>query len=93
MIKEEMMAKIASDTMISRGIVEDVVNSMLENIEQSLVNGESVVFRGFGTFEAKERKAKIGRNVKAGIPVQIPAHITPVFKASDALKKKVYREV
>ena len=29
MIKEEMMAKIASDTMISRGIVEDVVNTRI----------------------------------------------------------------
>ena len=90
MIKEDIITQIAADTMTRKVLVEEVVNSFLDNIEKAMVNG---IIRGFGTFQTTERKAKVGRNIKAGIPVRIPAHIEPVFKPSEALKKKVYREV
>ena len=90
MIKEELLAKVASDTMVSRGTIDTVVNSF---IEIELVDGDNVVIRGFGEFRNVERKAKVARNIKAGTPIHIPAHIEPDFKVSDALKKKCYREV
>ena len=90
MIKEDIVTQVASDTMTRKVIVEEVINSFLE---KAMVNGDNVVIRGFGTFQTAERKAKVGRNIKAGVPVKIPAHIEPVFKPSEALKKKVYREV
>ena len=93
MIKEDIITQIAADTMTRKVLVEEVINSFLDNIEKAMVNGDNVIIRGFGTFQTKERKAKVGRNIKAGIPVRIPAHIEPVFKPSEALKKKVYREV
>ena len=93
MIKEDIMTKVAKDTMISRGAVEDVINSFLNNIEEALINNDRVVIRGFGTFKTVERKEKVGRNIKAGIPIKIPAHIAPVFEVSDSLKQKVYREI
>lgn len=93
MIKEDIVTHVASDTMTRKVIVEEVINSFLENIENAMVDGDNVVIRGFGTFQTAERKAKVGRNIKAGVPVKIPAHIEPVFKPSEALKKKVYREV
>lgn len=93
MIKEELLAKVASDTMVSRGTIDTVVNSFIENIEKALVDGDNVVIRGFGEFRNVERKAKVARNIKAGTPIYIPAHIEPDFKVSDALKKKCYKEV
>ena len=64
-IKEELLAKVASDTMVSRGTIDTVVNSFIENIEKALVDGDNVVIRGFGEFRNVERKAKVARNIKA----------------------------
>ena len=41
---------------------------------------------GFGTFEVKEREARVGRNPRTKETVEIPATRTPAFKASKALK-------
>lgn len=91
MIKKEIISKVASDTMLKKVVVEDVINSFLLNIENALSVGDNVVIRGFGTFEVVEQKEKVGRNINEGTPMIIPAHLVPKFNASDALKKKIYK--
>ncbi|MBW8383839.1 MAG: HU family DNA-binding protein, partial [Youngiibacter sp.] len=44
---------------------------------------------GFGTFEVKERKARVGRNPKTNEEIQIPAFKQPAFKAGKDLKEIV----
>jgi DNA-binding protein HU-beta len=53
---------------------------MFKEIKQSLIAGENIYIRGFGSFITKKRAAKIGRNIKKNIAVEIPAHYTPAFK-------------
>ena len=89
MTRDEILKAVSNDTMYSRGVVEDVVGSLFEVIENCLLNGEKAVIQGFGTFKTVERKARIGRNIKEGTPVHIPAHVAPDFKPSEYLKNKV----
>jgi len=47
---------------------------------ESLITGENIYIRGFGSFITKKRAAKIGRNIKKNVAVHIPEHFIPAFK-------------
>ena len=51
--------------------------------------GEKVQLSGFGTFEVKDREARIGRNPHTKEAIDIPATRVPSFKASKALKDNI----
>lgn len=60
---------------------------MLASIAEALAAGEKVNLVGFGTFEVRERAARIARNPQTGEPVEVPATKVPAFKAGKGLKK------
>jgi DNA-binding protein HU-beta len=55
-------------------------------IAKSLKKGGRVQITGFGTFEAKKRKARTGRNPRTGETIKIAATKTPSFRAGKGLK-------
>ena len=55
----------------------------------ALAKGEKVQLTGFGTFETKERSARMGRNVHTKEAMEIPASRVPTFKPSKNLKDLV----
>jgi DNA-binding protein HU-beta/integration host factor subunit alpha len=70
--------------------VQLVIQSFIDQITDSLAQGESVVLRNFGVFEVKEMRAKIGRNPKdPSKNVPIPARAVVKFKAGKEMKEKV----
>lgn len=86
MNKTELIAAAAEHAGLSKKDTERVISAALEAITTSLVNGERVQISGFGTFETKQREARIGRNPRTGEAVEIDASRVPQFKASKALK-------
>ena len=62
------------------------VEAVLGAITETLRKGEQVALSGFGTFVAKTRAARTGRNPRTGEPVAIPASRAPAFKAGKGLK-------
>lgn len=87
MTKAEIVNNIAKKTGLDKAAVLAVVESFMECVKESLVNGEEVTLRGFGTFQIKERAKKLGRNISAEKSVIIPAHNIPFFKPADAFKE------
>ena len=65
---------------------EDAVTAVLESIANGVRTDQKVQLIGFGTFEVKNRAARMGRNPKTGEPMQINASKSVGFKASAALK-------
>jgi len=55
-------------------------------IAAALVAGDKIAISGFGTFEARGRKARAGRNPHTGETLDIPATRAPAFKAGKPLK-------
>jgi DNA-binding protein HU-beta len=55
-------------------------------IAKTLKKGTRVQITGFGTFEAKQRKARTGRNPRTGETIKIAATKTPAFRAGKGLK-------
>ena len=89
MNKTELIAVAAQAVGMTKKDTERVLNAALDAITASLVNGEKVQLSGFGTFEIKEREARVGRNPHTKESVEIPATTVPVFKASKVLKDTV----
>ena len=89
MNKSELIAIAAENTGMTKKDTERILNAAIDAIAASLVRGEKVQLSGFGTFEAKEREARIGRNPHTGDAVEIPATRVPGFKASKALKDSI----
>lgn len=58
-------------------------------IATELAGGKKVVFPGFGTFERRKRKARMGRNPQTGASMKIPARKYPAFKPGKNLKEKI----
>ncbi|MGB1777921.1 MAG: HU family DNA-binding protein [Longimicrobiales bacterium] len=58
-------------------------------IAGALKGGKRVQITGFGTFEAKHRKARQGRNPRTGQTIQIAASNTPAFRAGKGLKDAI----
>ena len=56
---------------------------------QYIVKGEKVTITGFGTFESRSVAARMGRNIKTGSPIKIPASRRPAFKAGKTLKDAI----
>lgn len=89
MNKTELIAAIAEQTQLSKKDSEKAVNAVLETIGDTLSKGEKVVLVGFGTFEVRNRAARMGRNPSTKEEIKIPASKAPAFKAGKGLKDKV----
>ena len=89
MNKTELIAAAAMSTGLTKKDTERVINAALDAITASLIEGEKVQLSGFGTFELKDREARVGRNPHTKESVEIPATTVPVFKASKVLKDTV----
>lgn len=90
MNKAELVNKVAEKTGFKKKEAEAVLDAVLDTIQETLVDGDSVRLIGFGTFETRARKARQGRNPQQPETViDIPASKAPVFKAGKSLKDAV----
>ena len=89
MNKSELIAVVAQNAGLTKKDAERVMNAAFDAMTAALVKGEKVQLSGFGTFEVKEREARIGRNPHTKEAIDIPATRVPVFKASKALKDNI----
>ena len=90
MNKTELIKRVSEKTGMTKKASADVLAAVLETIEEALVRGDRVQLVGFGTFEVRNRKARLGRNPqKPDEVMEIPASKAPVFKAGKALKDSV----
>ena len=89
MNKTELIAIAAENSGIARKDAEKVVNAAIEAITAAMAAGDKVQLSGFGTFEAKQREARMGRNLRTSEVIEIPATRVPAFKASQVLKDTI----
>ncbi len=73
--------------------VELSVKILLEQLSQTLADGERIEIRGFGSFSLHYREPRAGRNPKTGEPVQLSGKYVPHFKPGKALRERVMHSV
>jgi len=89
MNKGELVTTVAKKTGLTKKEVDLVLTTILETIVEVVSSGEKITLVGFGSFEARERKEKEGRNPKTGEKIDIPASRIPTFSVGKFFKEKV----
>ena len=89
MNKEELVKEVAKTAKVSQKAASDVISATLETIEKTVSKGKKVTLVGFGTFEARKRSARNGRNPQTGATIKIAAKTVPAFSAGKKFKELV----
>jgi len=90
MIKSELVQSIADkNPHLYQRDVENIVNSILNEISAALAKGNRVELRGFGAFSVKHRKPRTGRNPRTGESVQVGEKWVPFFKTGKELRERL----
>jgi integration host factor subunit beta len=89
MTKAELIDEVSRVVELTRKESEVIVEAVFESIVRSLRTGDKIEIRGFGSFRTRERQARVGRNPKTGVRVEVPAKRIPYFKPSKELKDLV----
>jgi DNA-binding protein HU-beta len=89
MNKSEVIAEMALRSGLTKADAGRALDAFIETISDSLAKNETVALIGFGTFEVRERGARLGRNPQTGAAIEIAASKNPAFKAGKALKDAV----
>ncbi len=93
MTKADIINDIAEKTGIEKVAVQASVEAFMKTVRNSMVAGENVYLRGFGSFIVKKRAEKTGRNISKNTTIIIPAHYIPAFKPAKTFAEKVKKNV
>ena len=93
MTKSELIARLAAryPQLVAKD-AEYAVKMILDAMTHSLVSGERIEIRGFGSFGLNHRPSRVGRNPKSGEKVHVPEKFVPHFKAGKELRERVDQE-
>ncbi|MGA4577404.1 HU family DNA-binding protein [Limisphaera sp. VF-2] len=90
--KRDLVLSISDETKLSQQAVQTVVQSVLDKIAAALIRGDKIELRGFGVFEVKVRKARVGRNPnQPEKDIPIPARAVVRFKPGKELREAVLK--
>lgn len=89
MTRSQLIAKVARQTGMPLAQVETVLSTMIDDIIESLHQGEKVTIAGFGRFEMRDRKTKAYTNPKTKVASQLDPTSIPGFKASGLMKQRI----
>ena len=89
MNKEELVKEVSQAAKLSQKQTTDVIAALLDTIEKTVSKGKKVTLVGFGTFEARKRAARTGRNPQTGKEIKKKKKTVPAFSAGKKFKELV----
>jgi len=90
MTKSELIDQLSRVQLhLSPRDIESSINSILEHMSQSLIDGDRIEIRGFGSIGLRYRAPRIGRNPKTGEAVRVDEKYVPHFKPGRMLRERV----
>ncbi len=92
MNRAELVDWIAEDMETTKADANRFLDSFMEAVTNNIRKGDGIKLAGFGTFSAKKRNARMGRNPQTGADIKIPARWVPVFKAGAHLKEAAMKK-
>ena len=87
--KAELVSILADSTGLTKSDVEAVVNGFLYNVIESLETGDRVEIRGFGSFYAKEREARLVKHPRTKKVISVDHRFVPVFRPAKQFRENV----
>lgn len=92
MTKFELAKKVSEECGVDKTTVMLTIDKVLDSIRESVVSGEEVFLRGFGTFGVKRRAQKVARIISSGTSIIVPEHDIPTFKPAKCFKDGVAKK-
>ena len=89
MNKEELVQEVAKKAKVTQKEAAEIINAFMDTVQKAVAKNKKVTLAGFGTFEARKRAARTGRNPQTGKAINIPAKTAPVFSAGKKFKDVV----
>jgi len=89
MNKFEIVSELAARTGLSKAESELAFDNIFDVITDALKDGDKVIISGFGTFEVKQRIARVGHDPRTKEEIHIPPIKAATFKPGKVLKEKV----
>ena len=89
MNKAELTLQVAERTNLTQKVAKVIVDTIFDGMRDSLIRGERIEIRGFGSFVVRDYGGYKGRNPKTGDIVDVPAKKLPFFKVGKELKERV----
>lgn len=89
MTKSELIDALAERRSMPRQMAESVVNTIFDQMQRALIDGERIEIRGFGTFKVRHYKGYTGRNPRNMQPIEVPPKRLPVFKPSRLMEARL----
>ena len=82
MKKKDLISEISKNTGIEQMAVHAVLDQFTALVKKKVADGETVVFRGFGSFLIKKRAARVARNIQKNKTIMVPAKKIAYFRPS-----------
>lgn len=89
MNKSDLINAMAADAGISKAAAKAALESLTDNVTNTLKSGGKVALVGWGTWSVSKRAAREGRNPQTGATIQIAAKNIVKFKAGAGLSDSV----
>ncbi len=89
MNRSDLINALKDKSALNRKDAEKAVNTIFNEISDTLANGDRVEIRGFGSFMVKDYKPYVGRNPKTGVKIKVPSKKLPFFKVGKGLRDTI----
>ncbi len=93
MTKADIVNEISKKTGIEKVLIQKSVETFMEIMKDSMIHGNNVYLRGFGSFVLKKRAKKTARNISKNTTIIIPEHFIPSFKPAKSFVQEVKTNV
>ena len=93
MTKADIINEISKSIGVEKVVVQKTVEAFMEKVKNSMVEGNNVYLRGFGSFILKKRAEKTARNISKNTTIIIPEHFIPAFKPAKTFVEEISENV
>ena len=89
MTRSDLVERLAVEKNISNAVAERIVTEVFKSMTETLVSGNRIEIRGFGSFEVREYDGYTARNPKTGVKLEVRPKKSPFFKTGKDLKERI----
>ncbi len=93
MNKGEFIDRLSDRTDLTKKEARKLLDSVLDLVQETLLQGEEVKLVGFGKFAVRARKASSRINPQTKRPIQVAAKVVPLFRPGKELKRQIEKKL
>ncbi len=86
MTKADLVEAVHTKVGFSKKESADIVEMVFDTMKETLESGHKIKISGFGNFEVRDKRSRVGRNPQTGDVIEISARRVLAFKPSQVLK-------